>query len=1038
MGHSRNPWLFPGCSEKIVRILLEPGGANQIQARECAAGQGRNREHATTKRADRDRFCRSMKTLNHEWTPMYTNKAETAFGLGSARASRAVCCAPPANPPTDLKQKETKLTKVGFLRGLPQIFVPFVIFCNCLFFLCATSFAQSPDNVAEREVQRRQAAMPQGEAALARGKSAMKAKNYTLANQEFKTAVGYLPDSVVSGKAHDEAVDGFCKSTVVLAQARIAQGDYAGAEAILSEVLSNRYNPNCREAQELYKHLRTPGYFNKTVTPNFINKVEEVKQLLAEADGFYQSGQYDLAMKRYDQVLALDPYNTAARKGQEKIDHTKYQYGEEAYDETRGRQLWKVEGAWQQPVRKYGVVGPVAGAGAQRDMGGTALVSKKLNSIIIPHIEFRDATIREAIDVLREQAAENDTGPEGQRGVNIVLRLVPIGQVAPPLMPVLPAAPPTGTGAPGAGGAPPAAVGSPAGAAGTAPGQAGPGAAPFVAPVAGPAGGRITVTLDNIPLGEALRYIATQAGLKVKVEPYAVSIIPLTEQTNDLITKRYHVPPEFFGGPLDVGYYIGVTTTGGGAQSGNPQPVPVAEKAIEKEAVSFQTSAGTGTGVGATSTSNALQGTATTRQSLLNDRQLVGRADAITMLQSMGVSFPPGASATFWPHSGTLIVRNTQDNLDFVDALVDQANVSQPKQVEIESKFVEINQNNLKELGFDWLLGPFSLNGKVFGAGGTAGNGVPLLNTKGVSNFPFNDANGNPIGQDPVTSGNRSGNFAISANALDALLMPGLGQVAGVAPGIFGLAGVFTNPQFQVVIRALNQKKGIDLLSAPSVTTKSGQRAIIEVIREFRYPRTYTQPQVPAIAASTTGAVGAVPVVVTPTTPQDWETRNTGVTLEVEPVVGGDATTIDLNLVPQVVEFEGFINYGSPIFAVGVNTAAGISISNSVLLTPNVINQPVFSTRKVTTSVSVYDGQTVVLGGLMREDVQKTEDKVPIIGDIPLVGRAFRSNVEQHTKKNLVIFVTARIITPAGLPLNEEEEEGLLPPALPEVPAYKK
>ena len=302
--------------------------------------------------------------------------------------------------------------------------------------------------------------------------------------------------------------------------------------------------------------------------------------------------------------------------------------------------------------------------------------------------------------------------------------------------------------------------------------------------------------------------------------------------------------------------------------------------------------------------------------------------------------------------------------------------------------------------------------------------------------------NGNPIGQNPVTSGNRSGNFAISANALDALLMPGLGQVAGVAPSIFGVAGVFTNPQFQVVIRALNQKKGIDLLSAPSVTTKSGQRAIIEVVRELRYPRTYTQPQVPSIAGSTTATTSAtVPVVVTPTTPQDWETRNTGVTLEVEPVVGGDATTIDLNLIPQVVEFEGFINYGSPINAVGVNTIGGIggiSISQPVELTPNVINQPVFSTRKVTTSVSVYDGQTVVLGGLMREDVQKTEDKVPIIGDIPLIGRAFRTNTEQHTKKNLVIFVTARIITPAGVPLNEEEEEGLLPPELPEVPAYKK
>ena len=226
----------------------------------------------------------------------------------------------------------------------------------------------------------------------------------------------------------------------------------------------------------------------------------------------------------------------------------------------------------------------------------------------------------------------------------------------------------------------------------------------------------------------------------------------------------------------------------------------------------------------------------------------------------MGVSFPGGASATFWPHSGTLIVRNTQDNLDMVDALVDQANASAPKQVSIESKFVEINQNNAKELGFDWLLGPFSLNGKVFGSGGTAGNGVPV----NAANFPFNN-NGIPVGGPgtgipndgtaggPVTSGNRSGNFAISANALDALLVPGLGQTLGVAPSMFGLAGVFTNPQFQVVIRALNQKKGIDLLSAPSVTTKSGQRAIIEVIRELRYPRTYTAPQVPALSGNNNG-----------------------------------------------------------------------------------------------------------------------------------------------------------------------------------------
>src|SRR6266487_2660050 len=355
----------------------------------------------------------------------------------------------------NFKQKETKLTKVGLLAGRSLILVSFVTFCfilTSLSLFCATSFAQTPDNVAEREVQRRQAGMPQGEAALKRGNSAMKAKNYTLAHEEYKNAVGYLPDSVVSGKAHDEAVDGYCKSGVVLAQARIAQGDYAGAEAILNDILSNRYSPSCREAQELYKHLRTPGYFNKTVTANFINKVEEVKQLLTDADGFYQSGQYDLAMKRYDQVLALDPYNTAARKGQEKINNTKYKYGEEAYNETRSRQLWQVQKGWEQPVRRYGAAGQPVAIGSQKGLGGTAQITNKLNTIIIPRIEFRDATIREAIDFLREQSEENDTSGTGKRGVDIVLRMVPLGQVAAPPPPVAPAGspvPPTTT-APGA------------------------------------------------------------------------------------------------------------------------------------------------------------------------------------------------------------------------------------------------------------------------------------------------------------------------------------------------------------------------------------------------------------------------------------------------------------------------------------------------------------------------------------------------------------------------------------------------------------
>src|SRR5436309_4447616 len=896
------------------------------------------------------------------------------------------------------------------------------------FVCCLAVNSQNVDRISKREVERRQAALPRGAAALAQAQAAMQARNYTLAHDEFRSALNSLPDAVTSAKAHDEALAGFCESGVKVAEQNIAEGKFAEAESVLREVLADRYDPNCRPALELLAHLQQPGYFNKTMGPTFIEKVEEVKKLLADADGYYDSGRFDLAFKKYEQVLAIDPYNTAARRGEEKIDNAKYRYGEDAYNETRGRQLSEVQKGWEQPLRQYGSTAPEIFNPVSGNLSDTARMSNKLNSIIIPRVEFRDASVREAIEFLREQAIANDQAPEGQRGVNIVLRSRRLGEIAPaPSPPVAPAATAAPAGSPGA----------------EAPAATPARQALEVPAVTGPEAARVTISLTQIPLGEALRYIANQAALKVKVEPHAILLIPISEQSDELFTKRYRVPPEFFGGPLDVGYYLQTGTGGSQAPSGATQtiqPAPVASNVVEKEAASYQSAAQIGAGVGNASQSQALQTTVSTRQQLVNDRQLVGRADAKVFLQSMGVIFPPGSSATFFPHGGTLVVRNTADNLDMVDVLVEQANASGPKQVEIEAKFIEINQNNLKELGFDWLLGQFNIgNHRVFGGGGTSGQitgpGVPA----GSPDFPFAPPGGPPVGQFPVTAGNRSGTFALSANALDALLAGGTGGMS-LAPGIFGLAGVFTDPQFQVVIRALNQKKGIDLLSAPKVTTKSGQRAIIEIVREFRYPTTFTPPQVPSISttATTTTIVGqnpVVPVVAAPTTPQAFETRNTGVTLEVEPVVGPDGVTIDLNLVPQVVEFEGFINYGSPIFSSGGSLVTGIFNSVGdligqnifpvapVLLTANVINQPIFSTRKVTTSVSVYDGATVVLGGLMREDVQKSEDRTPIIGDIPLIGRLFRTNAEQHIKRNLVIFVTAHLVTPSGNPLNSTDEE---------------
>jgi general secretion pathway protein D len=589
----------------------------------------------------------------------------------------------------------------------------------------------------------------------------------------------------------------------------------------------------------------------------------------------------------------------------------------------------------------------------------------------MPKVEFRDATLREAFDFLKQKSVTLDveeTDPT-KKGVNIVLRLD------------------TGTGGGGA------SLPAPAPAAPAAPVIPGlepiPGAAP--APAAGPVGGlpaadaaeaRITVSLTNIPLGEALRYVTSLANLKYKVEQYAVAVVPQSMPTEVLVTKEWKVPPGFLSGSAGAG--------------GGPDPLSAP---AGKSGTNDPTKGGSG---------------------------IVKKVEAKDYLTASGVTFPQGASAIFLPTSSRLIVKNTQENLDLIDAIVEIAVNSGPVQVEIEAKFVEITQNNLKELSFDILAGPGNVpnNNSVFFSGGTQGNARPL----DPNDFPILGPNGQPIGNSRVTGSLRSGNLAISQNAIDALLFGVQGNSA-LSPAVGALAGVFTDPQFQLVVRALNQKKGVDLLSAPRVTTKSGQRAQIEIIREFRYPTEFEPPQIPQTFGNTGQNGGGAGVTintqpqsfpVTPTTPTSFETRNTGVTLEVEPVVGPDGFTIDLNLVPQVVEFEGFINYGSPIQSTATNPITGVTTTN--IITPNVINQPIFSTRKVQTSVSVFDGQTVVLGGLIREDVQKTEDKVPLLGDIPLLGRFFRSSVEQHVKRNLVIFVSARLINPAGEPVHNEEE----------------
>lgn len=840
------------------------------------------------------------------------------------------------------------------------------------FMVCASGFvlvsSQAPlhaetdlVSIAEREILKRQEESMFAEDLVIKARRDQADKNREGAYANYLQAVQVTQPSTATKGRRVALMSDFSKAGIDYANWLIENGRYQDAENVAKTILSPDINPSYKPAVQLLANLEQPGYYNRTMTPAFASKREEVSALLNQAEGYYATGRNDLATKRYEQVLNLDPYSIAARNGMEKVNKQRNTYYESAYNETRSRMLWLTDRAWERPVRKLKPTGrDTEGSAYGANIGAASkdAINNKLNKIIIDRIDLEEASIREVVDFLKQKSRQldNSTDDPKKKGVNIILKLASPETPAP------------------------------------ADGQA---AETPATESAVTEDTKISIALKNIPLIEAVRYLTELSGLKYKIEPFAVSIIPFTENTEELVTKEYRVPPGFI--PASVG------------ESASSAPIP----------------------------GNQSSGDANTR--------ITGRRNATQYFTEQGVPFPTGAFAQYVASGSKLIVRNTQAAVDLIDTIVEGATGVAPTQVEIESKFVEISQNNLNELGFDWMLGPFSIGGGVYGDGGTRA-GAQELSSQYYENYPLGN-----VGTNPMTAGNRNGigtsyNSAITANSLNALL-GGIPQGTNVAsPGVFGLAGVFTNPQFQMVIRALSQQKGVDLMSAPKVTTKSGIKATIKVIREFPYPTEFNPPQVPPPQAgqSTTGgssqAAGIVVTsgAVTPSTPSAFEKRDLGVSLEVEPQVGADNYTIDLSLSPEVVEFDGFVNYGSsingPRYDPSLIAGGNPSGIGSFVITPNVINQPIFSVRKVTTSVSIWDGQTVALGGLIREDVQKVNDKVPVLGDIPLAGRLFRSNVDQKIKKNLIVFVTARLMNAEGQPLlqQDDEEETVEPIGLPE------
>ena len=505
----------------------------------------------------------------------------------------------------------------------------------------------------------------------------------------------------------------------------------------------------------------------------------------------------------------------------------------------------------------------------------------------------------------------------------------------------------------------------------------------------------VSIKLENVPLSEILGYIVQQTNLNFSVEDYAVYLRPSVDEGETLTVRTFLVPANFF--------------TSSALTAGPPQ----------------------------TDSSAPLSLTVLQR-------------DAQPELANRGIRFPPGSTATFLPGSSKLVVRDTPEQLDTINNLLQNLSAEQP-QVNIEAKLVEFNQDAIKGMTFNYFFGTIS---NVSPIGGQTALRNSLYPSSGSS-----DAGLTPDGIDTLIQQNTSNNTGFTPTYPFSSVV-----VGNNVPSQLVVGAVLDNTGFQAVLQAINNLSGVSLVSAPSVTTQNGLKANIDIVREFPYPTSFEKPKLSntqveysggkfgpgyttsvinnqGVPGTVTYAEGAPLELAVPPSPREFDTQDVGVSLEVKPTTYPDQR-IDLDITKaQVIDFEGFIDYGVPIVArLEAETPPEI-------LTEGTINQPVFNLRSVVTNLQVLDGQTAVLGGLINESTQEINDKVPVLGDIPIIGRAFQSKVSERTKKNLLIFITARLIKPNGKPqfihtLEAEPVEEALPeppplgsgPSLPNLP----
>lgn len=336
-------------------------------------------------------------------------------------------------------------------------------------------------------------------------------------------------------------------------------------------------------------------------------------------------------------------------------------------------------------------------------------------------------------------------------------------------------------------------------------------------------------------------------------------------------------------------------------------------------------------------------------------------AEALTKIVQNMAKLTPGGDSKSQQRSATveadedtnaLLITASGDVLNSLLTVVERLDIRRA-QILVEAIIVELTVTDNDQIGLDWLFTDGSQG--TFGGSNNGGGGVAS------------------IGSGLLGGGSSTGTDG-SSSLSDAAL--GIAQsLAGLSGQTFGIAGSIgdsddgTSGNFLAVLRALEDNNKANILSTPSLMTMDNHEATITVGQN-----------VPFVTGSFSNSGGGTAVNNPFTTIQR---EDVGITLTVTPQVNeGDKVLLDI-----VQEVSGLTGESS-------NNAADV-----------ITNQ-----RKIETRIMAEDGQTVVLGGLLQEETDGTDRRVPFLGHIPIIGNLFKSKTSKYGKTNLMVFLRAKII----------------------------